>query len=314
MSLIIYISLSIIIIMVLLLLVIGNYFFNKVVLRSKKTLLDDNHDLDIGVTIIQWEIDNKWLESQPFEDIELVAFDGLILHGYYLLAKNPTNKTVILAHGYTSKGMELGGFTKFYFEILGFNVLIPDNRGHGLSEGNYIGFGWHDRKDYLGWIDYVIIKNGSDSQIILHGISIGAATVLMVSGEALNDNIKCIISDCAYTSAKDILAYQMKKMYNLSAIPLIQITSLICKIKAGYYFGEASAVKQVNKAKKPILFIHGEDDLFVPTKMVYSLYEKCKSYKELFIVPKACHANAYHTDTKGYQQKATQFIDKYISC
>ncbi|HZK69950.1 MAG TPA: alpha/beta hydrolase, partial [Clostridia bacterium] len=129
---IIDIFLSLIIIMVLLLLVIGNYFFNKVVLRSKKTLLDDNHDLDIDVTIIQWEIDNKWLESQPFEDIELVAFDGLILHGYYLLAKNPTNKTVILAHGYTSKGMELGGLTKFYFEILGFNVLIPDNRGHGL--------------------------------------------------------------------------------------------------------------------------------------------------------------------------------------
>ena len=312
MSIIIYISLSVIIMFMSLLLIISIYLFNKAVLRSNKTFLENNEDIPISATKIQWEIDNKWLESQLFEDIELIAFDDLLLHGYYLPAKNSTYKTVILAHGYDSIGMELGGLTKFYYEILGYNVLIPDNRGHGLSEGKYIGFGWHDRKDYLGWIDYVIIKNGSDSQIILHGISMGAATVLIVSGEVLNDNIKCIISDCAYTSASDILAHQMKKMYNLPSIPLIQITSLICKIKANYYFGEASALKQVNKAKKPILFIHGEDDLFIPIKMVYSLYEKCKSDKELFIVPKACHANAYHTDTKGYQQKVTQFINKYI--
>lgn len=188
-----------------------------------------------------------------------------------------------------------------------------DDRGHGKSEGSYIGFGWQDRKDYLKWIDYTINTVGKDSEIVLHGVSMGGATVLMTSGEDLLDNVKAIISDCAYTSVKDQLEYQLKEMYHLPSFPIMQSTSLLTKIRAGYSFEEASALEQVAKAKTPILFIHGDADAFVPYEMVNRLYEKCRSEKDIFIVPNAQHGTAYRDDKVGYEKKVTEFISKYVT-
>lgn len=92
-----------------------------------------------------------------------------------------------------------------------------------------------------------------------------------------------------YPSAKDILAYQFKKMYKLSRFPLLNITSMICKLRTGYFFGEASALRQVSKSQIPILFIHGSADKFVPTSMAYLLHGADQCEKQLFIVDTAGH-------------------------
>jgi fermentation-respiration switch protein FrsA (DUF1100 family) len=206
----------------------------------------------------------------------------------------------------------MGMHAKYYYEDLGYNILMPDARGHGKSEGNYIGLGWHDRKDYVQWIEYVIDRVGADSQIILHGVSMGGATVLMVSGEELPDNVKAIISDCAYTSVKEELAYQLKRMYNLPPFPLLHSTSILTRVRAGYYFAEASALKQVSSSKTPILFIHGGEDSFIPVEMTLELYEKCSSEKELFIVLEAGHGVAYNIDKEGYRKRVIDFLYKHV--
>jgi uncharacterized protein len=288
------------------------YFYNVGIARKKKDFLKGNPDLEVDAPDHAWDSARDWMEKQQVEKINMKAEDGLNLAGYYMGATETTDKTVILVHGYTSKAMDMGAFARFYHEELGFNVLMADNRGHGLSEGNYIGFGWHDRLDYLKWIKLAIEKSGNSAQIVLHGVSMGGATVLMVSGEELPENVKCIVCDCAYTSAKDILSYQMKRMYKLPDFPLIPATSLLCKLRAGYFVGEASALKQVAKAKAPILFIHGEEDAFVPTEMVHSLYEECRTEKELFLVPKAGHGNAFFTDKEGYKKRVVEFAVKYM--
>lgn len=146
--------------------------------------------------------------------------DGLELVGYYIPANTITTKTVILAHGYSSKGKDMGGFAAFYYDKLGYNVLMPDDRGHGASKGDYIGFGWPDRKDYLLWIRKIVDKVGEEGQIALHGISMGGATVMMISGEALPEQVKVIIEDCGYTSVYDQLAYQLERMYKLPTFPI----------------------------------------------------------------------------------------------
>lgn len=290
----------------------GNYFYNFAILRRKKEFLNNDPDLRETTSGASWDTKKEWLQEQRQEELTIKSYDNLKLNALYIPCNAPSNKTVILVHGYNSWNGSMGGFAQYYMECLGFNVLMPNLRGHGKSEGNYIGFGWHDRKDLLQWIDLIIEKLGSENQIVLHGVSMGAATVLMTSGENLPSNVKCIISDCAYSSIAGILGYQVKRMFKLPKFPLIYFTSLVCKLKAGYYIGEASALKQVHNSKLPILFIHGSADKFVPTQMVYELYESAVCKKQLLIVEDAAHGTSFWKDPKAYKITAEEFLQKYI--
>ena len=217
-----------------------------------------------------------------------------------------------MAHGYSSKGLDGGGFARFYHEM-GWDVLLPDARGHGRSEGAYIGFGWPDRLDYLQWVGCILDRCGQGCQILLHGVSMGGATVLMLSGEDLPRQVKAVISDSAYTSADEILAYQMKRLFKLPHFPLIQAVSLMCRLRAGFFFEQASALKQVQQAARPILFIHGESDTFVPLAMAPRLYAACVSDKELWTVPGAGHAMPFYIDQPGYRRKVMDFISRHYA-
>ncbi|WP_028545100.1 alpha/beta hydrolase [Paenibacillus taiwanensis] len=289
------------------------YFYKLAVNRSSKSFLSGDPDTEMAK---KWkrhaEANQEWLSRQSYEDVEIQSYDGLKLHGYYMAAQQPTNKVAILVHGYSGQGRDMVSYASIYYDSLGYNVLMPDNRGHGLSEGHYIGFGWHDRKDYLKWIDYVIARFGNEVELVLHGVSMGGATVLMTSGEELPEQVKVIVADCAYTSVYDQLTYQLKQMFRLPSFPLLSTTSLVCRLRAGYSFKEATALKQVERAKTPILFIHGEEDTFVPTQMVYPLHERCNSEKELWIVPKAAHGASILEDYEGYVEKVKTFVNRYI--
>lgn len=257
------------------------------------------------------DIDEDWFDRQSYEEVSITSDDGLKLAGYYLAAITATDKTAILAHGYSAQGTYMSSYAKIYYDM-GYNVLLPDDRGHGKSDGDYIGFGWMDRKDYLKWIDFIINKVGNKSQIVLHGVSMGGATVLMTSGENLPSAVKAIVSDCAYTSVQAELEYQMKRLYKLPSFPILDSTSLMTKIRAGYSFEEASALEQVKKSKTPTLFIHGDADKFVPYSMVHQLYDNCSSEKDLLIVPGAGHGTAFDTDIAGYKAKVREFVEKYV--
>lgn len=295
------------------------FFYHLSIARTKKDFLAQNLDLKKSISVnaavitsADSENETDWFNKQPYEEVNIISDDNLKLKGYYLKANTPTSKTAILAHGYSSQGTFMSSYAKLYYENFGYNVLLPDSRGHGKSEGAYIGFGWTDRKDYLKWINFIINKDGQDSQIVIHGVSMGGATVLMTSGEDLPTNVKALVSDCAYTSVKDELKYQLKRMYNLPPFPILNSTSVLTKIRAGYFFGEASALNQVKKSNTPILFIHGDADRFVPLYMVNQLYDACNSPKDLLVVPNAGHGESYNTDTTGYKNKVNDFLVKYV--
>lgn len=306
---------------------ISLFFYHLAVARTNKEFLADSPSLKSAksadssesvaasakaMTFSAESDQIDWFSESTYEQVNITSDDGLILNGYFRKAITPTNKTVILAHGYSSQGTYMGPYARLYSEDFGYNVLLPDSRGHGKSEGSFIGFGWVDRLDYEKWIDFIIHKIGQNSEIVLHGVSMGGATVLMTSGENLPDNVKAVVSDCAYTSVSDELGYQLKTMVNLPYFPLLSSTSILSKIRAGYFFEEASALKQVRKSNLPTLFIHGSADDFVPFYMVKELYNACKSEKELLVVPDAGHGMAYDTDPDTYRQTVGDFIQKYV--
>ncbi|GHV56668.1 hypothetical protein AGMMS49579_21510 [Spirochaetia bacterium] len=264
-----------------------------------------------------------WIDTMPCELVEIRSRDGLALRGYYLGRTNPASAgTMILAHGYTGDAKEMSPFAQYFYEKLGYNVLMPNARGHGNSEGKYIGFGWPERLDYLDWIDWVRIrmdaargKTVEPVRIALFGVSMGAATVLMTGGEALPPEVKAIIEDSGYTSAEDELIYQGKAMFHLKLTKdsrLIKAINRLAKKRLGYSFKEASSLEQVKKIRVPTLFIHGEADTFVPTEMVYPLCEACAAPKELYVVPGAGHCLSCQTDPAGYEKQVSQFLEKYV--
>ena len=187
-------------------------------------------------------------------------------------------------------------------------MLHPDARAHGDSEGVYIGFGCLDRKDALGWIDWAVQNCGEDIEILLHGISMGAATVLMASGLSLPPQVKGIVSDCGFTSPKEVFTHVLKTMYHLPAFPVIQGADLINKKLAGYGMDECNAKREVEKADRPILFIHGSKDTFVPVEMCHEIYEHCASPKKKLIVEGAAHGESYFKNMKAYEEALDEFI------
>ena len=172
--------------------------------------------------------------------------------------------------------------------------------------------GWLDRQDYLLWINTLVKKHGPDQQILIHGISMGAATVMMISGESLPPQVKALIEDSGYTSVYNEFKYQINHFYYLPAFPLLNLADHKTQKVAGYNFREASALDQVKKSKTPILFIHGGADNYNPTFMVHQLYDAATCPKELLIVAGSLHAMSYYDAPKLYENTVKRFISMYI--
>jgi fermentation-respiration switch protein FrsA (DUF1100 family) len=294
----------------------GNYFYNLALNSSsdKSIVFNSEHNQNSNSDAEEKQRKEQerqdWFKNIGYTDEYTTSSDQLKLHAYTIKNTNPTNKWVIIFHGYSSQASSmLASAMKFYQE--GYNILLPDARGHGQSEGDYIGMGWDDRLDAIGWID-TIVQNNPDSEIILYGVSMGGATVMMISGEKLPSNVKAIVEDCGYTSVWDEFSYQLKEIFGLPSFPVMNFASLVTKIRAGYTLGEASALKQIKKSTTPILFIHGDSDTFVPSHMLDTLYNAAPSPKEKLSVPGAGHGEASSVEEAEYWNTVFHFIAKYI--
>lgn len=256
----------------------------------------------------------NWWSNMPVEELVMKSRNGLNLRGYYIKNSSGSNRLAFLIHGYTGKATEMACYARIYYE-LGFDIFAPDHRAHGKSEGNAIGMGWLDSGDCLKWLEFLRARSGHDFEIIVHGQSMGGTTTLLMAGRGLLPDVKGVISDCAFESTKGILACQLKKMYNLPAFPLLYITSLVCKLRAGYFFGDADAVKYVKYSKTPMLFIHGDKDSFVPVSMVHTLFNAAEpSLRELWIVGGAGHIQSVKVDNEGYFLHIKTFVERNFTC
>ena len=292
--------------------IIGNYFYNLALnpKTSKESIFGSKEEENSTSGELINEDLNWFLNHSNYSNINIKSFDNLNLNGYKILNNTSNNNWVITVHGYTSKGIDMSSYAKRFYDM-GYNILIPDLRSHGKSEGTSIGMGWIDRLDILKWIDF-LLKEHKDAKIILHGVSMGAATVSMVSGENLPSNIKAIIADCGYTSVIEQFSHKLKDMYKLNDFPIMNACSFIAKLRAGYSLKQASSLKQVSKSKTPILFIHGDKDDFVPYKMMAELYDAANCPKEQLTIKNAGHAKASKIDPKLYWGTISNFINKYM--
>ena len=288
---------------------IAVYFYRRTMIRSNaktdRTIKMAGTDWNQHMPFIQKR--KEMMLAHPHEDQWIESFDGLKLHGTWF-PQEECKKVVVCFHGYTSQGMkDYIGLSGYYLKN-GYSMLLVDERAHGQSEGTHIGFGCLDRHDALKWINWVIEKCGENVEILLHGTSMGGATVLMTSGLELPKQVKGIVSDCAFTSPKEVFSHVLKSMYHIPAFPIMQIADFMNRKLSGYGLDECNAAREVKKAEVPILFIHGSGDTFVPCSMCETIYENCASPKKKLIIEGAAHAESYYKDTKAYENALTEFI------
>lgn len=265
------------------------------------------------------EIENKkneqalyeeWIVNIETETVLMESHDGLALNATYYNSNPGSNKLAILIHGYCANQGDMKTEAR-RFSLEGYNVLTPDMRSHGKSEGVMIGMGWLDRLDVVDWVEKMVSEN-NNLEIILYGESMGGATVMMTSGEKLPSNVKAIVEDCGYTSVYDMFVNELKNRFNLPEHPILDAADLVTGIRAGYNFKDASALKQVQKATVPMMFIHGSNDNYVLTDMVYPLYEACPTEKELLIIEGAGHGASADVDPDLYWSSVFAFLTKYL--
>lgn len=256
------------------------------------------------------------LAASAYEAHSIISYDGLRLSGHYLPAAETPAFILLCMHGYRSNSFkEFGIFKTFYHDVLKADMMFPDERGHGESEGKYICYGVKERFDVLYWIDYINAlsqrRYGKILPVYIHGVSMGCATVLMAYGLGYPDNVKGIIADCGFTSPDAIFRSVIKRTFYLPRFPVLKMANLISKAVAGFEFSDASVPDILRRADKygiPILFIHGGSDHFVPTGMSIQNYEACSAPKKLLIVKGASHASSYYADKVAYEEAVQELI------
>ena len=289
------------------------YLYRRTMKRSKtdveRTMKMAGTDWNQYMPLIQER--KERLMARPHEDVYKKSGDGLMLHAIYVPQKQDgqEERIAVCFHGYTGQAAsDFCGISDYYIRN-GYSLLLVDQRAHGKSEGEYIGFGCLDRIDACSWIDWVIEHCGREVKIVLHGISMGGATVLMTGGLELPQQVKGIISDCGFTSPKKVFTHVLHSMYHMPAFPIMQITDIVNRKKAGYGLDECNAAREVRKARGPLLLIHGDADTFVPCSMCDEIEQNCQCRVTKLIVKGAAHAESYYKDMEAYENAMTEFLE-----
>ena len=296
---------------------VGDYFVSYALGRKS----DDVHDpLSPTYTQSQQESASRisaaekvehWMESSPYEEHTIISDDGLSMWGRTHAAKDPSNLWVIAVHGYTANHTNMQDVGYEYWEK-GYNVLTPDLRAHGNSEGDYIGMGYFDSQDMLLWIDFILAQN-PNAEIVLHGESMGAATVMSTAGqETLPENVIAVVEDCGYSSAYEMMAEQLDFRFGLPPFPIVNAARAVGIVKADYDLKDASPIEALKNATIPVLFIHGSTDTYVPPYMLDELYESYNGQKERLLIEGAGHCAARFLAPEVYYETVFGFLDSTL--
>lgn len=298
---------------------IAVYFYNISISRShlekeiekrerEKKLIKDQDDKAFE----EKEKENsKWLENNAYI-ISMKSSDKENLKLYARTKVLPDSKKwAVLVHGYSGNSLDLASVAEAFLKK-GYSVLLPDLRGHGLSDGTYTSMGIKDARDIVDWCN-LINENNKECRIILYGISMGAATVLNASGlETLPSNVKAVVEDCSYTSAYEQFSKVLKDFEKFPIEPTMSIENLYVSLVHGFNFKELQPIEMVQKSKLPTMFIHGEKDTYVPFKMLDELYYSCKNEKVKLVVPNARHAESRKLYKDKYFKEVFNFLDKFV--
>lgn len=253
---------------------------------------------------------HKWLMEHKAQDVYIESQDGLKLHGLWVPVADAKG-TILLAHGYRSTILVDFGLVLDVYHDMKLNLLIPDQRCHGKSEGKYITFGVKESDDMRRWLEFHQQQLGG-GQVVISGLSMGASTMMYLADQPLGEHVKAMIVDCGFTSPVAILSKVYSAVTHLPAIPSIWATDLFARVFAGFSIYEKDSRITLKQSRLPVMMVHGTDDDFVPCYMTRQGYEVCASQKELFLVEGAGHGTSFLKEPEKYKKLVRDFLHRNL--
>lgn len=281
-----------------LLMAVGFYFASYAVNGKRQTLEEAR----------AWQeahYDLSWYDGLEKTDYTVESDDGYALHAQFLRNPEPTDKYIIISHGYTDNRFGALKYGGIYLN-LGYNLVVYDLRGHGLNEPTHCTYSIRERRD-LASIIADTRKRHPDARVLgLHGESLGAATSVAVLG--LKPEVDFVVADCGFAEIVPVLEGGVKAMKLPTAI--VSVASLCAKLRYGHGFGEMRPIDSLADNTVPILFIHGAADTFITPDHSARMQAATKGASELRLIEGAAHAASVLTAPGEYAQCVEGFLNR----
>ncbi|MDO5155092.1 MAG: alpha/beta hydrolase [Eubacteriales bacterium] len=252
-----------------------------------------------------------WLKKAKRQKVTMTADDGYVLVSRKIVTDKKSDKWVVVLHGYNGSMQDIYDIAMHYSKE-GYNILMPDMRACGESEGSFLGMGWLDRLDLINWIDVILEENPS-AQIVVHGVDIGGEAAVMMTGESLKSSVKAVVAEGAYSSVWDVMRQEYEIRFEGKPVfPFLHMMNPVTKVWGGYMLTEADAIKQVQKSNVPILLIHGAKDTYSTTDMMSRFDTAIASQHQIVELSTAMHEDGRYAEPETYYKKTFEFVNSYV--
>jgi fermentation-respiration switch protein FrsA (DUF1100 family) len=248
-------------------------------------------------------VDTPARYGQAFESVSFRSRDGLSLEGW-LLPANGAQRIIILLHGRDStreENLELA----YSLVERGFAVFTYDARARGESEGTRSTLGYHERWDALGAVDYLLARGYQAGRIGLMGRSMGGSVAILAAAET--NAVAAVVSDSAFADARDLVREQLLPNPALSwllAPTVLQLASIWLQLDLPAT--PERAAQQL--APRPLLIIHGTQDISVYPTHAQRLWAATHGYGELWLLEGVSHTEAFYAQPTEYVRRVTEFF------
>ena len=256
----------------------------------------------------QAHYDLSWYDGLEKEDYTVESFDGYVLHAQFLRNPAPSEKYVIISHGYTDNRFGSLKYGKIYLD-LGYNLVIYDLRGHGLNAPTFCTYSIRERRDLAAMIADTKKRHPDAVTLGLHGESLGAATSVAVL--EFKPPVDFVVADCGFAEIVPVLKGAMKGM----KMPawLAELGGIAAKVRYGYGFNEMRPIDSLAGNTIPMLFIHGAADTFITPDHSRRMQAATAGESELRLIDGAPHAASVLTAPGLYAEYVAAFLEKVES-
>ena len=247
------------------------------------------------------------IRQLPHETLSITSHDGLTLKAIYYPSEG-AKETVIFVHGYTSHAEREWAFPGLFYHTLGYNVLIPYQRAHGISEGKYISFGALEHKDMMQWVEKVneLMPGGS---MVIHGLSMGGGIVLDLATKEMQ-GVKCLISDAPSESIQLFFRYVTADVYKKDWQKVLPFVLARFRKEFGVDAEAFERAENIANCRYPLLLSAGELEDREP--FFRKLQEVCPTDTTVLLLPGCNHGNGLYKQTELYQNSIRQFLAEHM--